>query len=664
MSTPAADQADSAPTEHAPTDTPSSPLLAFGVWQMLTAGWSALAAIASFQEIRGAGLLFGGMALACVLTALGMKQVPLRWWQPLPYRLISVAAMAVHALIFGLLVQGVSSKLGVMPLLAGWVIRPHGFLLATVAVAAAWVGVFAFWTWRWLRGGRLASVRTLVLWLPVAAMAGIAMGPSFELHNGRSDRTWIKRSLQDAAQKPWGRQVRLAVHDTDEFDGQGQRRRVSCIESEQRHLAWLSVISATSAPELDDDAAPAARWARCERESEAALQSGEAIEAALLKGNVSGYLRQVTAAHLADPIGLTPERLPQTLQAQLTRWLPQDVRQAPTVYDLAIATQQTDFVTRHLPGEDDVKPHQRQALFQLGQARLIEHLPGKTPESIEADRQAHREQILGMAQHLGGSIWANPMLYAALGAGESRAGFTGGFTAFDYFYANRHCDLPYARYLKSRDISPQVEHAQHLLSLLAFAQHGSSPFFKFADDSLGEPNEGDLAACRELATWYGEQVRYQNAEDFEGAYDHMTGLMQARPTPPLLGGAELVPSVLAALMRAQAPSTAHRCAWVNATFWPLVDPTENVPPLHDALLKLSPMLRAQPSTRAASGAAAVDPATDASAPCLLNQMAYSSDPQTLSRLNRRLKELGLPCQGEPHRNPDLPRLPVLRCQPG
>lgn len=664
MSTPAADQADSAPTEHAPTDTPSSPLLAFGVWQMLTAGWSALAAIASFQEIGEAGLLFGGMALACGLTALGMKQVPLRWWQPLPYRLISVAALAVHALIFGLLVQGVSSRLGVMPLLAGWMIRPHGFLLATLAVAAAWVGVFAFWTWRWLRGGRLASVRTLVLWLPITAMAGIAMGPSFELYNGLSKGTLIKRSLQDAAQKPWGRQVRLVTHDTDEFDGQGQRRRVSCIAHEQRHLAWLTVISATSEPELDDDAARAARWARCERESEAALQSGEAIEAALLKGDVSGYLRQIPADHLAYPIGLTPERLPQTLQAQLTRWLPQDVRQAPTVYDLAIATQQTDFVTRHLPGEDDVKPHLRQALFQLGQARLIEPLPGKTPESIEADRQAHREQILGMAQHLGGSIWANPMLYAALGAGESRAGFTGGFTAFDYFYANRHCDLPYARYLKSRDISPQVGHAQHLLSLLAFAQHGSSPFFKFADDSLGEPNEGDLAACRELATWYGEQVRYQNAEDFEGAYDHIMGLIHARPTPPLLGGAELVPSVLAALMRAQAPSTAHRCAWVNATFWPLVDPTENVPPLHDALLKLSPMLRAQPSTRAASGAAAVDPATDASAPCLLNQMAYSSDPQTLSRLNRRLKELGLPCQGEPHRNPDLPRLPVLRCQPG
>ena len=80
--------------------------------------------------------------------------------------------------------------------------------------------------------------------------------------------------------------------------------------------------------------------------------------------------------------------------------------------------------------------------------------------------------------------------------------------------------------------------------------------------------------------------------------------------------------------------------------------------------RLKPRSATAATTRAASGAAAVDPATDASAPCLLNQMAYSSDPQTLSRLNRRLKELGLPCQGEPHRNPDLPRLPVLRCQPG
>lgn len=181
---------------------------------------------------------------------------------------------------------------------------------------------------------------------------------------------------------------------------------------------------------------------------------------------------------------------------------------APTAYGLAIATQQVDVVARHIPAADQLLPEHRQALFKLGHAHLIEHLVGETPQSLERQHRDRAQAMYGVTPWLGGTgLTQHALLLATLGAPVTHAAHTGGFTTHDYFFANRHCDLDYARYLRSRQLLPEPAHAAHLLSVLGRAQYGEQKQFSFADDALGRPLDDQLPGCAALATLYGEQVR-------------------------------------------------------------------------------------------------------------------------------------------------------------
>jgi len=677
------------PAPSTPTGTEAAPAarsMPAGLWPVF---WSLAAAVFSFMAAIGAfhhegptAILNGGMALACAsLNALltrwqfvrrrgdehGLARVPLT-----TFNLLAFAALCAA----GALVVAISHKnrrgLAFFGEQMIWKEGVHDMALALALVLAV-LGV-ASWVLRnrlrW-SGARYASIAGVV------AICTVLVGPTLTIESfdasAIEQRSMVyKYSLTGMLNAADEVSLRANTALTRENDP----RPVICI-AQQTHRFLMFGARTTRADEVGDEAPTdedlKQRIAQCDAEVKAALDSGKAVESALVKGDVDRFLARMRAAPpdmQQRALVVDIDRLPDPLKSQLTNYLPQSARLHFTAFDVALAVGNQDAARALMPDGAGLLAHQRQGLFEIGAAAALDGVAGETTDSLDRQRRSTYETMMNIGASLGSADLMRSAATAMIMNGahsNEYADFKGGYTDFDYFLANRHCDVSYAKFLLDHGHQPTTQHVLHLLSLIGVAQypgveHRSSSTFEYADASLGLPNEAQLKGCAALGTFYGEHLKDFNQAlpgqpvgtvyaalyaQAQGAVDQWWSRTSGRDAnvaasaeTAVIGDPAIAIETAAAFLKQQPASFEQYCAWANGAYtWTGLLAKKN-PAMTAALRELPRTWRNATEMRAAPDA-----------DCMLEpQYTITDDYQTpagaVHYIDTALAQAGIPCHSK------------------
>ncbi len=412
-------------------------------------------------------------------------------------------------------------------------------------------------------------------------------------------------------------------------------------------------------------------YANCAAEVKAALSSGRAIESDLYKNQIEYFFARLNSnpeGYRDRKLAADVSQLPEPLRSQLTALLPVKYLTSFTAFDVALATRNADAAAMTMPRLDYILPHQRQGLFNLGLFGTLENTAGETLETLAQKRHEQFQTSLNVGIMLGSKELlksaVNNLIVGGL-AGDAYSDFRGGFTDYDYYMANRHCDIGYAKFLHSEEIPPNAQHIIHLLSIIGRAQYPNLTnlqwAFTSADDSLGLPDEKQLNACVDLAELYATTVQDFNiptAYQINNNYDIVYGIANdgvfewwSRDNEKIYhhgnvrdtstrGDPAVLTNAAAAILKKQPASYEQFCAWANTshTWQALV--TKQQPKMVEPLLALAGQWKN------AKTVYKTDTAT-----CNLKILQgitneYEKPQDALAFMNAGLKKMGIPCMGE------------------
>jgi hypothetical protein len=649
------------PSENSPATIDSAAASAaghFAVWQLIGAACSLLASVAAFNEDARSALFFGLSGLTAAALAFMCRRLRAsgRTWAN--DRLLWFAGAAAWMLAMAVTAGAclhVEAGLGIL----GFVRIGRGPLQMLAMVIAAGFATLALMTMAFGERGqrtRWLAKRMSVAWV----LAVLVFGPQIPLRDNASRWTLTREAITDALAQPWAKRVTLTRVATGQIDENGAEIAISC--PAWRSDRWLLLrFDRHLAPDTYDEALLATWRTSCADEGEEALANGVAAESALLRGDVATFLSNTDGLRLTDVIGLPLDRFEPALRQRLSDRIPPSRQSGMTLFDLILLEGTDQQVKRSLPGEEGIHPHHRYALYARGLAGLAAHMPRMTAESY-ADEQVGSASVYAQL----GIV--NPLAFASV-LGPPNVPYTGGYTDHDFHLANRHCDAGYAEFLAQKGLEPTIEHARQLLEALILARfdsHSSQNIDTLIPTTVGLPAGKTIEHCLSLARWYGKMIPPRHPQDIEriilavgearmaAIYWRDRGLPTSAEPPTLAADAAVE------MLMHTPPSAAAYCSWVNAAFWELVDPREQVPETTPALLRLQGHWSKQPWEDIAVTRFDEHQAETVPAQCPLTQSGFSGDlPSTLAALDRSLKALDIPCHAGPK---DDIGFPTLACR--
>lgn len=661
------------------------------IWFLMASGFSLGAGFAALHYDGHIAVVYGAMALACMTAGAVFAAISGRCTDQHcaqgslpPLWVLSLGALGLMFPAFAVLARFIARRYTGFEFFDGIYALHAGLFAACVCVGGAFLVACGFWVWRWL-GGRLPAAR---IGLPVSLGVVVAVflcGPRIDFQLWSPDGLISKRSLPEVIRQPLAERAGLSVVNTGTYDDNGAEQVVSCVVERGWSRLFLEKIRAVET--VPGAGADAADISRCEAESEAALQSGAAPEALLLKGDVAAYLARMKSLGGSRAVGIDPKRIPAPLGPKIVAMVaPGGTVGAYTGFDLALATEQEATAREMMPPPEEIGPRERYGMFRLGLTSALDGVAGKTDESIAQEREASAHTMIRLGAQLGSTELMKSGVMYSLGGLVGKNEYTGGYTDFDFYHANRNCDVAYAEFLAKRGLKPMAAQRMHLLSLVGQAQYGQTDAgggFKFASADLGYPDAVQLGRCKALAKWYAKTAKDVGAEEIDTIYTQIGAARmawfeseRAKTGRKLPGGAGLTTEVAVAMLEDMPPSFPQYCAWANTVFWSLVEPTDDAPETLNPMLRLQASWRGRPPVQMALSGTADwvqtkypegDERNDEWARhCVLLQTAYTNQvEQVLATLNRRFKELGMPCEGrrwpkEPGDNQH--HHPVLTCR--
>jgi hypothetical protein len=285
-----------------------------------------------------------------------------------------------------------------------------------------------------------------------------------------------------------------------------------------------------------------------------------------------------------------------------------------------------------LPEPSRILPHQRQGLFALGLAGTLRGVPSNQENA------------------------------------------TGGFAEFDYFVANRSCDLRYAQALSTLGAQPGTVHILHLLSTIGHAQYRNlesefAQVFPDADETLGFPNEQQLHQCTALAQWYGVTVKDFNTGDPTGrAARYMqvyrvadAAVLQRRlrgyvteagpnrvSDATVHGDPAILVNAAALFLQAQPASYDQFCAWADTSLtW--TDLERDQPP------GMTAAMASLPARWKAAATVYRTPGVACQVAGIYGYTNPNKDPRgdAIRFMNAAMRKTGLPCHANPDRSNEM-----------
>lgn len=665
----ASEPASSAPPTHVPLNRQAV------VWFGAASLFNLVAAIAALSHDGRAGLRWGTLSLVAVLVGACLHQRDKRSGTGAFVARMSPAVISL---------AGSALLLGAFAGVASWTTRrwrgfdlwgTDGFYLRNdqvvhmaLALALAFLGLAL-----WQRAARPGRRPRTGLRVGSAVLLVLLFGPELGAENNVGGDAYpavfVKRSVVDAWREPVSDAVLLRREaGTEATDPPGAPRVCAVLARHARFLlAWQTP--------LGDEP----RESACGEQARAALESGLAVEAELLHGEVDRYFARVHVdpALRDKPVALDVDQLPADLQQPLAALLTLPAHGDFTPFDLALATRRKDDATALMPEAASLRPHQRQGLFDLGMADPV---GVADPTQAETSRQRKVEalqehlQALLLAGQLGMDAstlrWMGASALLGLQRDEAPTPGLGPFSPADYMMANRRCDVGYAGYLRARGVLPTWAQALHLTSLIGRAQYPgiSSEFgksFPSADDSLGLPDAGQLAHCVDLARFYAREVQdwapddpgvaidesplgrlyldaaaaaeqwyFRDAETWRKAH----GLWPRVQDTTVVGEPEIAVEAAHAMIAAQPLSFEQYCMWSNTWYTWRLQTKQQRPGLTRAMQALAASWRtAKPVPRSPQASCRL-----VGLPWKTNE--YDDMRQGLALLNADLRRLGMPCQ--------------------
>lgn len=575
-------------------------------WSLLAAAFSFAAAIGAFNHEGRYAILNGGMALVSSLAG-----VMLNRWQAahqgdevaplarIPLVTMNLLGFAVLFLSGALLVELSHKGWRGLDFVGEQLIWKEGvrdMALALGLVFAALAG--ASWA---LRNNLRWSPRRSAVTAGVAAVLTLLFGPTiiFESLEGGDleDRAlFYKYSVIDL----FGPADDVSLYADTTLEN-GEARPVICVAQESSRFLIFGTRSNAERRQSYDEPLSSHEAALCDAEVEAAMSSGRAVEGLLFKDDLAGFfdhMRSLPAAARQRQLFVHVERLPVPLGQQLENYLPKVSGAGFRAFDVALAVGDKEAALALMPPPETLLPHQRQGLFAAGAAQAIAGLGGETEASLAQQRRDSYQTMMGIGMQLGSADLMRSAITSLVMSSfrdGQYADYKGGYTDFDFFLANRHCDVDYAKFLLDQQHQPTASHLLHLLSIVGLAQYpgsenGYSASFKYADTSLGLPNEAQLARCAALGAFYGEHVKdFNRAESgstsivdaYTSVYDQMRGAVDEwwtrdrdrRQMPgsteariAVRGDPAIAVNTAVAFLKAQPPSFEQICAWTNSAY--------------------------------------------------------------------------------------------------
>ncbi len=647
-------------------------------WSLLAAAFSFAAAIGAFNHEGRYAILNGGMALACSLAG-----VMLNRWQAahqgdevaplarIPLVTMNLLAFAVLFLSGALLVELSHKGWRGVDFFGDQLIWKEGARDMALALGLVFAALAALgWA---LRNNQRWSPRRSAVTAGVAAVLTLLLGPTitFESLEGGDldDRAlFYKYSVIDL----FGPADAVSLY-ADVTQENGEERPVICVAQESSRFLIFGTRSNAERRTSYDDPLSSHQAALCEAEVEAAMSSGRAVEGLLFKENLSGFfarMRALPAATRQRQLFVHLERLPAPLGQQLENYLPKVSGAGFTAFDVALAVGDKESALALMPQVEGLLPHQRQGLFSAGAAQAIAGLGGETEESLARQRRDTYQTMMGIGMQLGSADLMRSAITSLVMSSfrdGQYADYKGGYTDFDFYLANRHCDVDYAKFLLDQQHQPTASHLLHLLSIVGLAQYpgsgnGYSQSFKYADTSLGLPDANQLARCEALGAFYGEHVKDFNragsgssiVDAYTSVYDQMRGAvdewwtrdrdrrqMSASADARLVavqGDPAVAVNTAVAFLKAQPPSFEQICAWTNSAYtWNRVVAKSN-PEMTAAVREMSAQWRNARTLR--KGA---DEICTLRSPYSVTD-DYETPAGAIRYIDRVLAQSGLPCR--------------------
>ena len=672
-------EAPEAAAPNAPATRPMPAGLWPAFWSLTAAGFSFLAAIGAFQHEGPIAILNGGMALACACV-----NALLTRWQFVRRRGDEHGLARVSLTTFNLLGFAVLCAAGALVVMLShtnrrgldffgdqmiWKEGVRDMALALALVFAV-LGVVS-----WVLRQRLNwSGARYALAAAVLAACTVVFGPTLTIESlqaGEIDQRGMvyKYSLLDM----FNVSDEVSLGADSSLTRENDTHPVICIAQETKHFLMFGYRNARNQEPTED--APSGedlkrRIAQCDAEVKDALDNGRAVESVLVKGDVDRFLARMRAAPpdmQQRNLVVDIDRLPDPLKSQLTNYLPQSARLNFSAFDVALAVGNKAAAQALMPNRAGLLAHQRQGLFEMGAASMLDGIAGETAESLAEQRRGTYQTMMNLGASLGSVDLMRSAVTSMIMAGAQSNGyadFKGGYSDFDYYLANRHCDVDYAKFLLDHQQTPSTPHLLHLLSIIGVAQYpgveqSSASTFEYADASLGLPNPTQLKRCAALGAFYGEHIKDFNQAQPGQSISHVYAAVYAQARgavdqwwsrtpehvpgapadadPAAVGDPAIAIETAAAFLKRQPPSFEQYCAWANGAYaWNGLLAKQN-PTMTAALRDLPKLWRKATEMRAERGAS-----------CLLEPAysttdAYETPAGAIKYIDAALAQAGIPC---------------------
>lgn len=549
---------------------------------------------------------------------------------------LSLLGLSLVSLCYSALAAWTSVDAG-LRIVSGHFLRVDGALAMALTLAAAFAAMAALH----------AFLRDRLSWPPSAwrlvsaalLLLVVLCGPNLTVDGiDPQSPKYAKRSLAEVIRRPFEEELILG-REMAPVDNQADRPIVCVAQRRYASLFFAAQTALANRTDTGEFVAPVApqpeRIARCAAESARAIASGKTLESALSASSLDGFFAHVATDrpfYVSHMIGADIESLPEPLKSQLSALLPASARHSYTAFDVALAARRPLDAAALLPESSSILPHQRQGLFALALAGKLRGVP------------------------------ANP------------ANATGGFTEFDYFVANRSCDLRYAQALSTLGAQPSTVHILHLLSTIGHAQYPNlegefARVFPDADDTLGFPKEQQLHQCTALAQWYGVTVKDFNTGGSEARAANYLQIYQVAAAAVLQrrlrgfvteagpnrvsdatmhGDPAILVNAAALFLQAQPASYDQFCAWADTSLtW--TDQLQDQPPGMTAAMASLPARW--------KGAATVyrTPGAGCQVAGIYGYTNPNKDPRgdAIRFMNAAMRKTDLPCQANPDRSNEM-----------
>lgn len=564
--------------------------------------------------------------------------------------------LAALAATYGLVVRATYGELGEPSFGANGYIRLYGS--ADLALTLA----LSFGLWAAINLHRRATgLATHLAILALLTLTTVLLGPSFSItvtgspHDSLASVRYTKCSLRSPC--TGGEQVTLKAH---EIRSAPKTARVICVDSHQR-TTWIFQHTVTfdhrrTLESQPDDNRLEALMNACRQEADAAVQAGLTIESLVYAGDTHRFIdRALSSAerHAIRPLALEVEKLPETLRSQLEHFIPPALTNALTALDVMLISGVRDIPVEFLK-HDLVLPHHRYMLFSAG---IDEHPAIADTQHTSAPRRSRRNAPTPAPTFL-----QTPTAPTISNVYRTQHG---NYSSYDYFVANRHCDLRYAQFLLERQLLPNTPHILNLLSNIGTVLYpvSRSRFddidFPFTDRSLGLPDARQLDDCVKLAAFYATHVdsfhiltpggRFVPSYGAPNVYDIIYELADEGAARERLlarnnavgGNPAALTQAIAEVLKPQPPSQEQFCAWTrSASNW-LAVPGSTPPEVSAPLLALPEQWRRE---KVVYGWPYHFHCTASSPPS--PPRGHRTQGTPLDHLNGTLRKTGLPCRAE------------------